>query len=55
MLDGEIVELIKEDALTTEIEQPDDFKSEIYATLVRADHTHTPPTSCYQTENKSLV
>lgn len=29
LLDDEIVELIEEDALTTEIEQVDDFKSEI--------------------------
>ena len=37
LLDGEIVELIEEEALATEIEQADDFKSEIYAALVRID------------------
>ena len=31
LLDGEIVELTKEDALATEIERADDYKSEIYA------------------------
>ena len=50
LLDSEIVELTEEDALTTEIEQADDYKSEIYAALVRIDKTlklathPTPPT-----------
>ena len=35
MLDGEIVELTEEDALATEIERADNYKSEIYAVLVR--------------------
>ena len=46
LLDGEIVELIDEDALATEIEQADDYKSEIYAALVRIDKAlklATPP------------
>ena len=37
LLDSEIVELTEEDSLTTEIEQADDYKSEIYAALVRID------------------
>ena len=37
LLDGEIVELTEEDALATEIERADDYKSEIYAALVRID------------------
>ena len=36
-MDSEIVELTEEDALATEIEQADDYKSEIYAALVRID------------------
>ena len=34
-MDVEIVELTEEDALVTEIERADDYKSEIYAALVR--------------------
>lgn len=37
LLDDDIVELIEEEALATEIEQADDFKGEIYAALVRID------------------
>ena len=37
LLDGEIVELTEEDALATEIERADDYKSEIYAALVWID------------------
>ena len=46
LLDSEIVELTEEDSLTTEIEQADDYKSEIYAALVRIDKAlklTTPP------------
>ena len=51
LLDSEIVELTEEDALATEIEQVDDYKSEIYAALVRIDKalklttSPAPPTS----------
>ena len=50
LLDSEIVELIDGDALATEIEEADDYKSEIYAALVRIDKalklttTPAPPT-----------
>ena len=37
LLDGEVVELTEEDAIATEIERADDYKSEIYAALVRID------------------
>ena len=37
LLDGEIIDLIEEDALATEIEQADDYKSDIYAALVKID------------------
>ena len=37
LLDSEIVELTEKDALATEIERADDYKSEIYAALVGID------------------
>ena len=35
LLDGEIIDLIEEDALATEIEQADDYKSDIHLALVK--------------------
>ena len=46
LLDSEIVELTEEDALATEIERADDYKSEIYAAIVSIDKAlklTTPP------------
>ena len=37
LLDDEIINLIEEDALATEIEQADDYKTDIYAALVKID------------------
>lgn len=37
LLDSEIVELSEEDALVTEIEQADEYKSDIYGALVKID------------------
>lgn len=46
LLDSKIVELTEEDVLAAEIEQADDYKSGIYAELVRINKTlklTTPP------------
>jgi len=42
-LDSEIVDLTEEDVLAAEIKQVDDYKSEIYGTLVKIDNP-VPPT-----------
>ena len=52
LLDGEIVERTEEDALATEIEQADDYKSKIYAALVKID---TVDCACVRTCVRACV
>lgn len=66
LLDSQIVELTEEDALATEIERAEEYKSEIYAALVRINKAlklttpTAPPTPVFtreicQPEHQSLA
>ena len=41
LIDGEILDLIKEEKVATEIEQADSFKEGIYACMIRIDECKT--------------